>query len=366
MFNNQFNQKFWLEDQHFLKIDKGKLIFWNYKSHEQFEITPTHTSRLIEFSKGSVLKNTSLDSEIFNADVLVKDKQKSHWGWDWLAHIYHYGTCHPSPPEFRGPDKATSEHAKSYIDYCASIAHNEPEIDVIKGGAIFNLPRPNIDSFKSTSLWDTLSHRRTCRDFDGSSAELSDLSDILFATFGDQCSPDPTTPLNAKVHGYRRTSPSTGGLQCTEPYLWAININDLPPGIYHYLSRRHQLENILQGNAKYPIGTYLCNQNWANDMAFAIIMTCRMDKLWWKYPHSRAYRPMLMDVGHLSQTLNMCITAKGLHPWITGYFHDKDISELLSCPHEKEEPMLIVGAGSGSGSSFSRESRNEFNKIQIS
>lgn len=359
MLKNKHSIEYWLDEHHFLKIHDGKLIFWNYRLHEQFEIDINYLNRLLDFSKGSIFTESQKDNDILNSGVIRKEKQKVEWGWDWLAHIFHYGTCHPSPI-----DPENSEYHESYINYCASIEKEEPEIDVIKGGLLVNLPRPDISIFNTHSLWEALSHRRTCRDFNGSSVSLADVSDLLFATFGDQCAPDPTTPNNAKVHGYRRTSPSAGGLNCTEAYLWAINIDGLSKGIYHYLSRRHQLEAVSDQLPNYPIGTYLCNQNWANDMAFAVIMTCKMDKLWWKYPHSRAYRPMLMDVGHLSQTLNLCITAKNLHPWITGYFHDKEISNILQCEKEREHPILLVGAGKGSGSSFSRDTREEFKKLE--
>lgn len=359
MLKNTNTIHYWLDNHHFLKIHDGSLVFWNYRLHEQFQIDITHLSRLIEFSKGSKLSNSSVDNDILGAAAILQEEPKTDWGWDWLAHIFHHGTCHPSPI-----DSDNSEYHQSYIDYCESIAKEEPAIDVVKGGEIVDLPKPDLSLFEKHSLWGALTRRRTCRDFNGSSVELSEVSDLLFATFGDQCTPDSTTPKNAKVYGYRRTSPSAGGLNCTEAYLWAINIEGIPEGIYHYLPRRHKLEIVSRKLPEHPIGTYLCNQNWANDMSFAVVMTCKMDKMWWKYPHSRAYRPMLMDVGHLSQTLNLCITAKNLHPWITGYFHDKEIANILQCEKDIEHPLFIVGAGNGSGSSFSRDTREEFKKLE--
>ncbi|MEJ8812068.1 SagB/ThcOx family dehydrogenase [Variovorax ureilyticus] len=354
------DKQHWLNTSHFLKIHEGKLIFWDYKSHCQFELSVPHLLRLIDFSTGSTVRDTILDREINQAGVLTDHSANSAWKWDWLAHIFHYGTCHPLPPAIGLTDQIAFDYTKSYTDFCESISDREPEVELIKGGLQINLPKPDLESFHSLSLWEVLAKRRTCRDFDGSAISLTDVSDLLFVAFGDQRAPDPTIPPNVKTYGFRRTSPSAGGLQCTEPYLWAINVEGLPTGIYHYLSRQHKLEIVTEGPPPHPIGTYLCNQQWANDLAFAIFMTCRMEKMWWKYPHSRAYRPMLMDVGHLSQTLNLCITSKHLHPWMTGYFHDSEIAELLQCTPELEHPILMVGAGHGSGSSLSRESRELF------
>lgn len=351
------NNVHWLDHCHFLKIHDGKLIFWNYKSHNQFELEQEHLARLIEFSSGSVLTDAPVDQEIQEAGVLTGGKIVSQWGWDWLSHIFHFGTCHPSSPTTGSNEELSLEYSRSYIEFCESLACNEPEIEVVNGGRIIELPTPDLRKFQSTSLWNALAQRRTCRDFDRSSVDLSEVSNLLFATFGDQKSPDTTLVEGMRNFGFRRTSPAAGGLQCTEPYLWAINVDGLAPGIYHYLSCRHQLEVVTDDAPEHQIGTYMCNQNWSNDMAFAVLMTCRLDKMWWKYPHSRAYRPMLMEVGHLSQTLNLCITAAGLYPWITGYFHDRELATLLKCAPEIEHPILVVGAGKGTGSSLSRVDR---------
>jgi SagB-type dehydrogenase family enzyme len=347
----------WLNHCHFLKIYEGRLIFWDYKTHSQFDIEPQHLARLIEFSGGSAMTDSPVDLEIQEAGVLTDTNATVQWGWDWLSHIFHFGTCHPLPPESGAIGELALEYSKSYLEFCESLSSTEPEIELLKGGRIIELPVPDLSKLQATTLWEALEHRRTCRDFDGSSASLSEVASILFAAFGDQKAPDLTLPDGVRTFGFRRTSPAAGGLQCTEPYLWVINVNGLVPGIYHYLSCRHQLEVIAEGATEHPIGTYLCNQHWANDMAFAVVMTCRFDKMWWKYRHSRAYRPMLMEVGHLSQTLNLCITAAGLHPWLTGYFHDKELAELVGCTPEIEHPILIVGAGGGTGSSLTREER---------
>ena len=354
----------WLNNWHFLKISDGKLIFWDYKSHTQFEIDQPTLKRLIEFSVGSRLDDTSVDRDIQDACVLTHAASTQQWGWDWLSHIFHLGTCHPLPPELGCTEEMAVEYSKSYMEFCEGLASSEPEVEVVKGGRIIELPTQDLSKLQSISLWDALTKRRTCRDFDASSVSLAAVANMLFASFGDQRSSDPTLPDGVRTYGFRRTSPVAGGLQCTEPYLWAINVDGLQPGIYHYLSCRHQLEVVTDGIPDHPIGTYLCNQHWANDMAFAVIMTCRFDKMWWKYAHSRAYRAMLMEVGHLSQTLNLSITASGLHPWLTGYFHDKEISSLLGCTPEVEHPIFVVGAGGGSGSSVSRESRQLFSDAQ--
>ncbi len=348
-------EKKWLQFPHFLKICDGKIIYWDYDNHQQFEVSIEHLLRLIDFSKGTSPTQTAVDEEIIESGVLVDAPSYNKWGWDWLSHIFHYGTRHPQGVEKYDDEKKSEEYALSYMEFCASIRESTPEVEIVKGGARTTLPSPDLAILKNISLWTSLSQRRTCRDFDGRSVSLDKIATLLFCAFGDIGSPDPTIN-NLAVYGYRRTAPAAGGLQCTEPYLWASNIEGLPPGIYHYLSQKHELE-FVRTLPEDPIGAYLCNQNWANDMAFSIVMTSRFDKMWWKYPHSRAYRPMLMEVGHFSQTLNLAITAMGLKPWLTGYFHDRELAEVLGCTPDIEHPIFLVGGGSGSGSSIDKVTR---------
>jgi SagB-type dehydrogenase family enzyme len=343
---------------HFLKINEGKLIFWDYQNHAQFELTVDHLQRLIDFSAGSAASDSEIDQDILSAGVLG-DTDAAHghpWGWDWLAHIFHYGTCHPSAPVDIGPDGAM-EDAKSYLEFCESISDAEPPVEIVKGGGLTELPRPQLDDFESKSLWSVLRDRKTCRDFDGGPVSLVTLSNCLFAGLGEQERPQSELSDVVEQYGYRRTSPSAGGLQSTEAYVWALNVTGLEPAIYHYLPRRHKLELVEPRLPPLSLGAYLCNQLWADDLAFAIILTARFDKMWWKYPHSRAYRPLLMEAGHFSQTLNLALTASGLHPWMTGYFHDKEIAGLLRCDPGVEHPLFVVGGGTGSGNPLDRAKR---------
>lgn len=344
-----------LKESIFFKIKDNKLVLWDYELHNQYEIDISYLSRILELNAGKSLTNRQIDQELKAACIFEEEvNQKKIWGWDDLSHIFHFGTNHPEPPQHTIDDeKSAIEYAKEYIDFCNSIFLDMPELEILKTKKIIELPKfKNI--FKEKNLWESLINRKVCRDFNGGSVHINDLSELLYAAFGKQDRKDPTLPETYKNFGYHRTSPASGNLQCVEPYLWIQNVEGVKPGIYHYLSLRHQLEIIQEGLPDIHLGAYLCNQNWANQLSFAVFLTCRFDKMWWKYPHSRAYRPMLMDVGHLSQTLNLLMTSIGIHTWITGYFHDKEIAELLLCDMNIESPFLLVGGGYGTGSSLSK------------
>lgn len=348
-------RKKWLSSEVFIILKEGTAYLWDYRNHAQYEISITEFERLIKFSAGDSITATTDDESIEKSGVLLDVEPTDDWGWDVLSKIFHIGTSHPNPPT---PDKPEMyiEYAKSYLDFCESIHKNEPNVSLIKGGAKTFLPSPDIVAIQKASLWETLLSRRTCRDFFDTPVSLLSLATILYGTLADKKEYDYDAPIGAQKFGFRRTSPSAGGLQATEGYVWVRNVEDLAPGLYHYISEQHTLERVRDLPSE-VISTYLCGQHWANNLGFAIFFTSRFDKLWWKYPHSRAYRPMLIDVGHLSQTANLLITALGLHPWLTGYFHDKEINELLELKTSSEQVIFLVGAGNGSGSSYTKEVR---------
>jgi len=348
----------WLTKDHFLKIRDGKLFLWDYRNHAQFEVTLEQLERLIQFSTGDSLTGSTVDTEIAAANILSSSPPPAGWGWDWLAEMFHIGTSSSAPPPSKDEAQMTTlELAKSYLDYCQTLAGTEPEFEMLKGGKIMSLPKPDLRELVDASLWNTLYSRQTCRDFDRTAIPLKKVSAVLYAAFGKMDREDVLEPIGAQRFGFRRTSPSPGGLQSVEAYLWASNVQGLKPGIYHYLPTRHALETVHANLPAAPLSSYVCNQHWADDMAFSVLMTSQFDQMWWKYPHSRAYRPTLMEIGHFAQTLLLCMTASGFHTWMTGYFHDYDLNEILKVNPGKEHALFLVGGGYGSGSGYTREDR---------
>src|SRR5260364_341229 len=82
----------------------------------------------------------------------------------------------------------------------------------------------------------------------------------------------------------------------------ANRIRGLAPCFYHYRSHQHKLSVVQDSFDPALLGPLLGQQNFANDLAYGIFIVSRFHKLWWKYPHSRAYRVALLDIGCLIQT----------------------------------------------------------------
>jgi SagB-type dehydrogenase family enzyme len=340
----------------FFKFHDGKLVVWNYRAHEQFELTLPYLERLYEIATGGASAEPSevaptpavIDDELRAAALVAPNYPDVRWEWDSLSHIFHVGTQSPLPP---GADLPREDISANYIDQCEALADDAPEVIPAIAGEVIRLPAPDVEPLKQISLWDALITRRTVREFTREPIALDTVAAILHATFGAVHGSDRSDveEYGVSSYGYRRTSPSGGGLQTTEPYLINLRIAGLPLGIYHYHSIDHTLTRIAGELSADDLGPLLAGQNFANDLGFAIFLVSRFDKMWWKYPHSRSYRIALMDVGHLSQTFHLACCAYQLSTWLTGAFYDEEIARRLGVDANRSGVMLLVGAGTGNG-----------------
>jgi SagB-type dehydrogenase family enzyme len=337
----------------FFKFHEGKFIVWNYRAHQQFELTLPYVKRLYELgteSSSDIAEPESalIDRELAEADLVSAHYPGADWGWDILSHIFHFGTNAVSPV---GATVSREDSTAGYIEYCEAIEKDAPVVIPALSGKLFELPAPDIAKLQQLSLWDALLARKTTREFSGEPIDLAVVGNILHATFGAVHGPDRSDvdAYGIRSYGYRRTSPSGGGLQTAEPYLVNFTISGLPTGIYHYHSIDHKLTKIEGEFPAADLGPLLSGQNFANDLGFAIFMVARFDKMWWKYPHSRSYRVALMDVGHLSQTFHLACTGYALKSWLTAAFYDDEIARRLHIDPTRQAVMLMVGAGTGEG-----------------
>jgi len=340
----------------FFKFQDGKFIAWNYRAHEQFELTFPYLQRLYEMATGMGPASShspsasavDIDAELQAAALVSPAASEVEWGWDSLSHIFHIGTSSRIPP---GADVPREDSSATYIEQCEALDGDAPEVIPKLAGEVHRLPKPDVECLRRISLWDALLARRTAREFSGAPIALETVGAILHASFGAVHGADRSDveEFGIRSYGYRRTSPSGGSLQVTEPYLINLTIAGLPQGIYHYHAIDHTLTRIAGEFTAADLGPLLAGQNFANDLGFAIFLTVRFDKMWWKYPHSRSYRIALMDVGHLSQTFHLACTGFRLGSWLTGAFYDEEIARRLKLDPHRQGVMLLIGAGTGHG-----------------
>lgn len=345
------NDSCFINSDLFFLIKEGKIVAWNYDTHEQYELEKDYFHRLLDISSGLSRVTRDIDNELLQTEFVTKYKIEKVWGWDILSRIFHIGTkineSHLSEDILNDPESFVSES----IAVAKESLPTSPAMVTEKHGDLVMLPVPDLLQLDRVNFLTVLSNRKTSRTFDGSSVSLNLLSTILFTVFGNfHTESNDYTQHGFRKVGLRKTSPSAGGLHASEGYVLALCVEGLKPGVYHYQAHNHCMTLVNDAN-EMKLTTLLCGQYFAEQLSFGIFITSRFEKIWHKYPHSRAYRVALLDAGHLSQTFQLVATALGLNTWLSGVFLDKAVSKLLAIEeNESEQPLFFVGAGYGDGS----------------
>ncbi len=134
-----------------------------------------------------------------------------------------------------------------------------------------------------------------------------------------------------------RCNPSSGNLHAEEAYVISNQLDGLDAGIYHYLSRDHQLEQRCQIETS-PL---------ANDTLLIGLSSIQWREAW-KYGE-RAYRYCQLDTGHAIAALRYAAAAMGWHVNVLDNCSDAQISSLLGLDRsedfgkaEPEHPDLLL------------------------
>lgn len=361
--NDPLARKLYVSPNIFFILRDGHIIAWDYKNHQQFELESRYFQRLIELSSAnSSINSNEVDSELLEAGLISETNEETKWEWDILSHIFHYGTS-ISTSDGLSSLFEPENFIEDYLNHCKNtyLANDLIESD-LKLPKI-PLPPADLDLLANINFLSVLKNRRTCRSFIKKSLSINLLSTMLYSVFGDfHTSTEEYKKYGFEKIGMRKTSPSGGGLHLTEAYLVAKDVDGLKKGIYSYSPLDHSLILINEYKQNQNLSEFLCGQYFADELPFGIFLTSRFDKLWKKYPHSRAYRIALFDVGHISQTFHLISTALGLNSWLSGAFEDDKVATLLNLTTPSERVVFFVGAGYGDGFAIDKIARHLNNK----
>jgi SagB-type dehydrogenase family enzyme len=193
----------------------------------------------------------------------------------------------------------------------------------------------------SMDLHSALKTRRTWRRYSEQPVPAAALGTVLGLTFGVQA--------RGNVAGQGpvilRTSPSGGSRHPVEAYVLAWNVEGLAPGAYHYDSDTMELVDLQRPIVANDIPALLAHQTYFAGAGAAVVMCPVFARTMWRYGHSRAYRTVLIDTGHLGQTFCLVATALGLAPFTTMAFSEAQLEELLRLDGVSECPIYVAGVG---------------------
>ena len=211
-----------------------------------------------------------------------------------------------------------------------------PEDETASG--LQRMPTPRRNAFD-----ELMARRATCRNFDRS-AELSqdDLSTLLMRSFGALA----IETYGDSIDALKKNSPSAGGLHPIEAYVLVQRVTGIAPGRYRY----HALENaLLPLDPALPAiapKLLLAGQGWFADAPVLVVLAVRFRRNFWKYrEHAKAYRGVLLDAGHLAQTLQLSATEQGLGAFVTAAINEKEIERCLGLDPVESGVLAVCGAG---------------------
>jgi len=293
---------------------------------------------------------------LIEGDLLVSDERDAFderlrdSGWNLYAAVYHFLT------RWRGVDvrpddgellPANEEGAREFLALYGT--QPPPFRAVDEPAAVVDLPLVQPDG----GVYAALAERRTTRSFDASQPlALDELGLALHQVFGCHGSASTT---GKEIVNLKRTSPSAGGLHPIEAFPLLTNVADVESGIYHYDAERHALELLepIEREAATALATnFVCGQTYFGSAQALFLLVARFARSNWKYRrHQKAYASVLLDAGHLSQTLYLVAADRGLGAFVTGVINNAEIDERLGLDGIDEGVVAACGLGVRGGSS---------------
>ena len=230
-----------------------------------------------------------------------------------------------------------------------------PAVSRGTGGPTIALPAP-----ERARLDDIMYKRYTGRNFDAAAVlPAATASRLLQRAFGSQGERE----MAPDAYVLKKLSPSAGGLHPTEAYVLAQRVEGVAPGLYHYHPVQHALEPMQAMTTTQTAELAMrmvADQDWFVDAPMMVILASRVERNFWKYRnHAKAYRALLLDAGHLSQTFYLLAIEAGMPAFITAAVNEIDIEQALGLDPLKDMVIGVCGCGPANGEQNTVELRYE-------
>ncbi len=195
------------------------------------------------------------------------------------------------------------------------------------GAADIKLPEPQYDS--DTSVEEVLAARRSVRSYRDAALTLGELGQILWAAQG----------ITSAWGG--RTAPSAGALYPLDVFAVIGDVTGVPPGVYRYLPRGHELDLHLEGDWRVELATAAQGQLWMAAAPVMLVVVADFERTARKYG-DRTDRYVHIEVGHVCQNVYLQAGALGLGTVIVGAFVDEDVRIRLDIA---DSPLAVMPVG---------------------
>jgi len=191
------------------------------------------------------------------------------------------------------------------------------------------LPPPKLKS--RFSVEQALYVRRSIREYTKDPLTLQEFGQLLWSCQG----------ITSK-DGFR-TTPSAGAAFPLEIYAVVVHVEDVPPGIYHYLPglKEHSIELVKRGSFGTKVHDLSTKQVFIKTVGVNLVLgtvTSRMEQQYGEM----ALRYVFMEMGHAVQNVHLQAEALGLGSVAVGYLNENAVKELLGMD---SDPLYMVSIG---------------------
>ena len=191
------------------------------------------------------------------------------------------------------------------------------------------------------SISEVINSRTSVRDFKRTALSLKKLSALLDHSCGVR---DTVSAYNRRDITLRNF-PTPGGLQCSEFYLVANEVEDIPQGLYHYNSTQNHLELLERGNFRWRVVNCCSQHEWLAEASVVIFIAPDVSRLTWKYSTYSSYRLAHLETGVVGQNLHLVATALELGSCMVFGFDDEYTDSLLGLDGLQEFTTLLIAIG---------------------
>ena len=328
---------------------------------EEFRLAPEELAVLLEVPSDEEVESDGMDSRVLDrlvqmgavltneedeplAELARRDDELSADQWNLYGALYHFLTKWRDVDLDMPPgDEPVPELFGAIHEFVGRYGPPPPAFSPPRASrGVHELPLVE----RRGGLYAALAERKTTRGFDGGARMTTEeLGTILYYVFGCH----GYAAMAGKGHLIKRTSPSGGGLHAIEVYPLIRGVDGVDPGLYHYNVADHTLELITELDAAEIDDTaneFVCGQRYFASAHAHFVMTARFYRSFWKYRHTqKSYATLLMEVGHLSQTLYLVAAELGLGAYITAAVNNCNIEERLGLDGWTEGVLAVSGCG---------------------
>jgi putative peptide maturation dehydrogenase len=302
----------------------------------QDELAKTHPRATLQalLDKGLLIAQADGDATAREADEFLRD---THWrGLDAVAHRF---SRWRSVDTVEAQRRFGEETDQTFLERLGTSP--APVRERVEPSRRRKLPAAG------DSPLDRLFARRvTCRNYDTArQLDFAQFGAAMYRAFGARAV-DEYAP---GIFLLKKGAPSAGGLHPVEAYVLVQRVDGIAPGLYHYHPAAHALEPIREMDAaelEKLAKTCLGGQPYFAEAHVVVALTGRFARNFWKYRnHAKAYRAVILDAGHLSQSLYLAATELGLGAFVTAGVNEVQIEQAFGLEAMAEGPLAMCGFG---------------------